>query len=293
MKRNIFVLLIILLLIPAARGDAQNEISAIDSMTIDLWPDYDRASVLVLLTGLLPDDTRFPAIVTVPLPKNAQLNAVARIDGRDGIMKDDIASIPGPSDMLMFITPDLQFRVEYYIPYTVNGNQRLFDYAWLADIAVSNLQLKIQQPKAATSFDVKPAAIDIVTDGDGLTYHAFPPRAVLAGQSFSVHLEYEMTTPQLSANTLPRARAESQVPGELSRSATGSRANWAILVIIVGGLLIIIGVVWLIASRRNQMDTHEPYSQKPQKQSRAKFCHDCGEPVDKADKWCGQCGTNL
>jgi hypothetical protein len=293
MKRNIFVFLFILLLIPAARVDAQNEIAAIDSLTIELWPDYDRAAVLVLLTGLLPDDTRFPATVTVPLHENAQLNAVARIDGRDGIMKDDISSIPGPSGMLMFITPDLRFRVEYYMPYTVNGNQRLFDYSWLADIAVNNLHLKIQQPKAATSFNVKPPAIDIVTEGDGLTYHAFPPRAVLAGRKFSVHLEYEMTTTRLSANMLPSARAESQVSGELSPSATGSRINWAILAIIAGSLLTIIGVVWLIASRRNQINTHEPHSQKPQKQRRAEFCRDCGEPVDKADKWCGQCGTNL
>jgi len=293
MKRNIFAVLFILLLIPATYGNAQNEISVIDSLTIDLWPDYDRPSVLVLLTGRLPDDTRFPATVTVPLAKNAQLNAVARIDGRDGIMKDDISSIPGPSDMLMFITPDLQFRVEYYIPYTVNGNQRLFDYAWLADIAVNNLQLKIQQPKAATSFDVKPAAIDIVTGGDGLTYHAFSPRAVLAGQSFSVHLEYEMTTTRLSANMLPPARAESQVTGELSRSDTGPRTNWAILAIIAGSLFIITGVVWLLASRRNQMEPYKPHSQKPRKQPRDKFCRDCGEPVDKADKWCGQCGTDL
>ena len=293
MNRNIFVLLFILLLIPAAQGDAQNEISVIDSLTIDLWPDYDRASVLVLLTGRLPDDTRFPATVTVPLPKNAQLNAVARIDGRDGIMKDDISSIPGPSDMLMFITPDLQFRVEYYIPYTTNGNQRLFDYSWLADIAVNNLQLKIQQPKAATSFVVKPAAIEIVTGGDGFTYHAFSPRGVLTGQSFSVHLEYEMKANQLSANTLPPPRAESQGPGEFSPPATGSRTGWAFLAIIVGGLIIVIGVVWQIASHRNQTDTPEPHSQKPRKQPRAKFCRNCGEPVDKADKWCGQCGTNL
>ncbi len=63
MRRNIIVFLFIALLIPATQGQAQNEISAIDSLAIELWPDYDRSSVLVLLTGLLPADTRFPACV--------------------------------------------------------------------------------------------------------------------------------------------------------------------------------------------------------------------------------------
>ena len=295
MNRNILVFLFILLLIPAAKGEAQNEVSAMDSLTIELWPDYDRPSVLVLLTGLLPADTQFPATVIVPLPENAQLNAVARIDGRDGIMKDDISSVPGPSNLLMFITPDLQFRVEYYMPYIVNGNQRLFDYSWLADIAVNNLQLKIQQPKAATSFNIKPAATGIMTDDNGLIYHPLPPKTVLAGQPFSVHLEYEMTTVQLSVDTLSPPRAESQIPDAFTQSAMGSgtKTNWAILAIISGAFIVIIGLIWLITSRRNQTDTHEMNSQKLQMQPRAKFCRDCGEPLDETDKWCGQCGTNL
>ncbi len=292
MKRNILIFLFILLLVPAAQGQAQNEISTIDSLTIELWPDYDRSSVLVLLTGLLPADTRFPATVTVPFPKNAQLNAVARIDGRDGIMKDDISSAPGPSEMLIFITPDLQFRVEYYMPYVVTGTRRVLDYSWMADIVVNNLQLKIQQPRTATSFTVKPAATDIKTSPDGLTYHALPQKAVLAGQSFSVRLEYEMPTAQLSANTRPPSPAESQMPGKNPPAATESRTNWPILVIILGGLIVIIGLIWLIASHRNQTDA-QSHSPKPTKQPRAKFCRDCGEPVDETDKWCGQCGTYL
>ncbi|MCF6246199.1 MAG: hypothetical protein L3J69_02440 [Desulfobacula sp.] len=293
MKRNILIFLFILLLIPAEKGEAKNEISAMESLTIELWPDYDRPSVLVLLTGQLPADTQFPATVIIPLPENAQLNAIARIDDRDGIMKDDIPSAPGPSNMLMFITTDLQFRVEYYMPYIVNGSQRLFDYTWLSDIAVNNLQLKIQQPKAAKSFNIKPAAMDIMTGGGGLTYHTFPPKTVLPGQSFSVHLEYEMTTIQLSANILPLQSSDAQMLVSSPQPATGTPTNWTTLIIIVGGFLVLIGLVWLIMSRRSQVDTHERHSQKTKKQLLAKFCHDLGEPVDETDKWCGQCGQNL
>jgi hypothetical protein len=292
MKLNILVCLFILLLMPMAKGYAQNEVLAIETMNIELWPDYDRPSVLVLLTGMLPADTRFPATVIVPLPKNAQLNAIARIDSRDGIMKSDISSTPGPSNMLMFITTDLQFRVEYYIPYITNGNQRSFDYSWLADVNVNKLQLKIQQPKAAVSFNIKPGAIDITTGQDGLTYHAFLSKAVLAGQSFSARMEYEMITDQLSVSTLPPSPVKSQEP-LFPPAATGSGTNLPVLSMIAGGLIIIIGLIWLIVSRRSQVDTHEQHSQNPRDKPQIKFCRKCGEPVDETDKWCSQCGAYL
>jgi hypothetical protein len=293
MKRNILIFLFILLLIPVTQGYTQNDISAIESMSIGLWPDYDRPSVLVLLTGLLPADTQFPATVIVPLPENAKLNAVARIDGSDGIMKNDISVAPGPSGMLMFITTDLQFRVEYYIPYIVNGNQRSFDYSWLADIDVNSLQLKIQQPEAATSFNVKPATINRITEQDGLIYHAFPAKAVLAGQSFFAHLEYEMLTTRLSVNTQPSQQVENQAPEQFFPSIAESRTNLPVLAIIAGGLLVLVGLVWIIVANRNRVDTNEPHSQKPRNPPQTKFCRNCGEPTDETDKWCGQCGTYL
>ena len=100
------------MLMPAAIGIAQTPVSVIDSLDIEIWPDYDRASVLVLLTGALPGDTRLPASVTLPLPGGAQINAIARIDSKDGSMKDDIFSSNDPPDTLTFVTPDLRFRVE-------------------------------------------------------------------------------------------------------------------------------------------------------------------------------------
>ena len=141
MKRSSFILLVVFVLMPMAQGFAQNPVSVIEALDIEIWPDYDRPSVLVLLTGTLLGDTLLPASVSLPLPKAARLNAVARIDRKDGSMKDDIFSSTDPPGTLTFITPDLRFRVEYYLPYTVNENQRSFDYFWLAALSVNNFQL--------------------------------------------------------------------------------------------------------------------------------------------------------
>ena len=198
MKRTALILFIIVMLMPVTPGIAQNPVDVIDTLDIELWPDYDRPSVLVLLTGTLPVDTRLPASVTLPIPQGAQINAVARIDSKDNSMKDDIFSSADPPGKLTFVTPDLRFRVEYYLPYTVDDNRREFDYTWLADIRVNNLHLRVQRPISASDLSIEPATANVARSEDGFDYHTFPPRTVAAGQPFSLHVEYLSNSAQLS-----------------------------------------------------------------------------------------------
>jgi len=293
MRRNLFILLILFMLMPMATGFAQKPVSYIDSLDIEIWPDYDRASVLVLLTGTLPGDTQFPASVTLPLPEAAQLNAVARIDGKDGNMKDDIISSTDPPGMLTFSTPDKRFRVEYYLPYTVNSNQRSFDYTWLAPITVNNFQLRVQRPTWASSLNTDPASANIVRGAGGFDYHIFPARAVPAGQPFSLHVDYKMTTAQLSATSLPRQNSSTQTPAIPATPGTGSGINWALAAIVAGGLIFIVALVWQIASRRPSPIIRKPIDSRVERQSGAKFCHNCGVPIDEGDIFCRGCGSEL
>jgi hypothetical protein len=292
-KRKLFILLIFFMLIPIAPGFAQNPVSVIDALDIEIWPDYDKPSVLVLLTGTLPGDTRLPASVTLPLPEAARLNAVARIDRKDGNMKDDILSSTDPSGRLTFITPDLRFRVEYYLPYTVNKTQRSFDYTWLAAVSVNNFKLRVQRPSSASTLYTEPATANVVKSGDGFDYHTFPARAVPAGQSFSLRVDYKMTNAQLSATSMPPPNTNMQTPALPAASSTGPGINWALAAVVSGGLIIIVAVIWQIASRRPSPKIRKPIDSRVEKQSRAKFCRNCGEPIDEDDRFCRGCGSKL
>jgi hypothetical protein len=293
MKRRLFILLIFFMLTPMAIGFAQNPVSVIDSLDIEIWPDYDRASVLVLLTGTLPRDIRFPVSVTLPLPEVAQLNAVARIDSKDGNMKDDIVSSTDPPGTLTFITSDLRFRVEYYLPYTVDKSQRSFDYTWLAAISVNNLQLRVQRPTSAITLSTEPAAANVVRGGDGFDYHSFPARAVPAGQPFLLHVDYKMAAAQLSATSLQPQNTSIQTPTKPATQGTGSGINWALAAIVAGGLIIIGALIWQIASRRASPDIPKHIDSRVERQSLANFCRNCGEPIDQGDRFCRGCGSEL
>ena len=73
------ILLLLLLLLVALPVAAQTEVTQLDTLTVELWPDYDRPAMLVILTGTLPESAALPATVTIPLPPEAEINAVARL----------------------------------------------------------------------------------------------------------------------------------------------------------------------------------------------------------------------
>jgi hypothetical protein len=291
MKRKAFMLLIIFMTMPMAAGFAQNPVSVLDSLGIEIWPDYDKASVLVLMTGTLPEATQFPASVTLPLPEAAQLNAVARFDRKDGNMIDDIFSSTETPGTLTFITPDLRFRVEYYFPYTVNKKQISFDYTWLADLSVNNFQLRVQRPTSAGTLNTKPATASVVRSGDGFDYHSFPVRTVPAGQSFSLQVDYKMIAAQLSAASLASPNTNLQ-PAALP-ATPGSGINWALAAVVTGGLIILGALIWSLASRRSPPSIRESTDSRVETQLRAQFCRNCGEPTDEGDKFCSGCGSEL
>jgi len=292
LKQKCFFLILLFTLILPAAGYTQGKATAIDSLTVELWPDYDRASALVLLTGALPADTKLPATVTLPIPETAQLNAVARIDGSDGQMKDDISSSPVP-DGLSFITPDLRFRLEYYLPYAVNNNQRTCNFSWLAAISVNKFKLKVQRPLFAGQLTTEPVSINIFTGEDGFTYYAFPEQVVQAGQSFSVRIDYTMTKDQLSVERLALPSTGVQKPELPSRARTGSDVNWLLLAVVAGGLIIVIVFVWKIAIRRAESERPITHKADAKKESYSKFCSNCDNPVSGDDKFCSKCGAGL
>ncbi|MBW1752779.1 MAG: zinc ribbon domain-containing protein [Deltaproteobacteria bacterium] len=292
MKQKYFILIILLTLTLPATGHTQAKVTAIDSLVIELWPDYDRASVLVLLTGTLSADTTLPATVILPIPETAQLNAVARIDSSDGQMKDDIFSSPAPGG-LSFITPDLRFRLEYYLPYAVNNNQRTFNFTWLATVSVNRFQLKVQQPISASLLTTEPVPINVFRGEDGFTYHAFPEQVVQAGQSFSVRGNYTMTMAQLSIERLTPPSTRVQEPGLPSSVKTGADVNWPLLAVVVGGIMIVIVFVWQIATRRTESNRPITHNATAKKESYPKFCSNCDNQINIDDRFCNKCGAAL
>ncbi len=164
---------------PAALAQAP----ALETMSIDLWPDYDQPSVLVLLTGRLTAATPLPATVTLPLPSEATLNAVARLTPQGTLMADIAYELSATGDSLTLTTPDNGFRIEYYVPYGGEGLERAYQFNWQAPVAVTNLLVTVQQPAVATNLLTTPVPASVTTASNGLRMHNLRAQPLGPGES--------------------------------------------------------------------------------------------------------------
>jgi hypothetical protein len=290
MKQLIFAFLFVTGLALIAPAYAQEKAAALDWVTVDLWPDYDRPSVLVLITGGLSADAPLPAEVTVPLPEGATVNVVARITDENEMI-DDIEYVT-EEGALTLVTPDARFRVEYYLPYEADGLQRAFTFAWLAQLSVEEMDVTVQQPQQATSLETEPEPSSVVEGGDGLQYYNLPGRSVAAGEPYLVAVTYTMGTPQLTQSS--GATAD---PAQVEPDTTP--VNWPVMLAIAGALLLLLALAWqlwgdrLTTARAGASRKPRPAHRSRRAANAVRYCHQCGEAAQPGDRFCRACGTRL
>ncbi len=298
-----------LLLVVGLPARAQTPADRLEALGVELWPDYDRPAMLVLLTGTLPAEAALPATVTIPLPADADVNAVASFNASGALMSDVDYTVE--DGQITLDTPAARFRVEYYAPYEVDGNAYSYTFDWLADVAVDAMTVIVQQPLAAVDFQVTPAAESSgAVRGDSLTYHTLPTRAVGAGEPFAVEIVYTVDAPVLSAPPVPTLAAGTGTSTATSTIGdTGGDGFNPLWLLAVVGALALIGAAWYLGQRqgRARARNRKPQPTRPAKTSAAKppappaakppaaarYCHNCGQPAQPNDTFCRHCGTQL
>jgi hypothetical protein len=300
-----FILVSLLLLVSTLSVHAQTPVSTLSQLVIDFWPDYDQSSVLVLLTGTLPEGTALPAEVTIPLPADASVHVVARIT-QDGGMIDDVVYTTEGNQLRMTL-PETRFRVEYYLPYTAVDSSRSFTFTWLSSTSVDEMLLAVQQPVAATDLATQPTAVAVAQSStDGFTYHTLPNQAVPGGKPLTVSFNYTMNSPQLSTENLPVVdsgnETETAVAPPDASTADESPINWILLLSVAAIVVAAVALTWVVATQRTQTKTRKPQPNRSKvnksgpaavapKKSAARYCHECGRPLQTGDQFCRNCGT--
>lgn len=319
MKRFSWILLLFAFFL-AAPAQAQSSPAAIEQLTVDLWPDFDQPSVLVLLTGKLPASTPLPAVITVSVPAAATLNAVARVTA-DGTMIDDVQyTLDTAAQTLSITLSDLSFRVEYYEPYERNDLERQFIFTWQTPTPVQQLLVSVQQPAAATAMTVSPSPISVTPGNNGLQYHNMPATDLPANQAYTLEVNYTMSSSALTTS-LVQPPSATGIPSDLLPDAGSSDSGNSTLLLVgaaVMGVLVVGGVVWLVINRSSVQPGPRMRRRGPTRQSRrqtpppikrtpapppstesppsgvpARFCHNCGQPGHADDRFCRYCGTEL
>ena len=144
------------LLFPAFSALAQETGITLSSWNIEVWPEYDKPSVLVIYNGRWPkvvfpaDADRFAACWerSTRSPKAMQREISFRLSGARATAK---------GQAVVFELDKPQFVVEFYVDALSEPPDRSFNLVMSTPYAAQQGELSLRQPSRATDMQITPA----------------------------------------------------------------------------------------------------------------------------------------
>jgi len=289
--------LLMLLLLPwqPVLGQAQHTVR-LSAAVVNLWPEHDRPSMLVIYEIDLAEDTPLPQDLVFQIPEDAELVTVSgRNPGGRLVVLDHTVTTIGDWQDVTFATDSLEIQMEYYDPNLIKQEEiRLFEFQWLSIYPVDLLQLIVRQPFGASEIQGEPSLGERIAGRSGMQYYLVEAGAVPAGELFTLSLRYIKNTANLSypaLEVLPLTPINADTPGRTPSPM--QVVLW--LVAVALAVLIMVGLYywWFRVNITQKSDriTQGIGFTNPEKQ--AVFCHECGTRSKAGDSYCRNCGTEL
>lgn len=287
----------------------------LSKLEVDLWPEYDHPSVLVIYHITLAPETTLPTELTFRIPAAAgEPNAVA-VRQPDGQLfsVDYETQVNGEWELVTFTATLPEIQLEYYDPgLQQEGSQKSYTYNWPGDYAVDKMLLQIQLPAGASNMQITPGPVTQVTGGDGMTYFTKEVGATSQGQTFSIKITYQKESSQLSVATLevqPSAPLSSNTTWQEKLHAAipwlfpESGSPYIVLPWILGFFALVLifgGGYWYWKTGREDSTPKRRRSRgsKPKEEGTSQeagiiYCHQCGKRASPGDSFCRSCGSKL
>ena len=292
MKRFLLVLSLLLFLGVAGNAAAQSSL-AVDLLQVQLLPEYDQPSMLVIYTIQLSADQVLPAEVSVRIPARVGDPMAVTVQEDDSVLRyrEYTRTVEGEWSEITFLADFPVIQIEYYdTALSQNDQPRSYDFRWLSDFDINSLVVSVIEPVNATGMTILPNLGNVSESGEGLTIYNGNLGSWSAGETFDLTLSYQKNNTKLSV-------------GGASGSFFDALPIWAWALIGVGALVLVAGgVIFMRNKPENYQSTYRQKKQRKGSRSTATsnirgtsktFCHQCGSPAVAGDKFCRECGTKL
>ncbi|MEW6405319.1 MAG: zinc ribbon domain-containing protein [Chloroflexota bacterium] len=303
MQKQYAVFLLLLLVMIPAEVSAQDEVR-LAYLQVDLWPEYDRPEMLVILRASLAAEVTLPVDVTFRIPAAAGEPHAVAARQPDGALLNAIYERQVEEQWayvtITATTPDIQF--EYYDPQLEKKDDaRHYEFVWAGEYDVKSMLVQVQQPIGASQMSIEPDLGAFEPGSDGLQYYIMEIGAPLAGDEVSVKVDYQKPTDALTIESFqPSALA-------IEGSQQNAGIDWlSLLPWILGGLgvlLVVGGIFWywrsgqdiseLKQTSRGRRAVSRPQVSVGEGAGDGIYCHQCGKRAASGDRFCRACGTRL
>jgi hypothetical protein len=284
---------------------AQTTATHLSTLQIELWPEFDRPDMLVILKMALPAASSLPAAVELRLPTGATVNAVAEFQVSNLINVVYQTRTEANWKVISFTATVPEIQVEYYDPGLIkNENARHYEMIWPNPFTVDSFTLKVQQPLDATDMVITPTLGSNLTGSDGLTYFQDTLGPMGSEETFQITIDYNKANDRLTAENMQVEPAD-----PLNGTGTTTTTSTALSPVTIGligagvlGLALIIGgALWYYFSTIREpapapRKRHAPASKTKAAidiEDDAVYCQQCGRRASAGDRFCRQCGARL
>ena len=208
-------------------------------MVVQVWPEYDKRAVLVIMTFALPAEVPLPATFKFAVPTGAVIAGIGEVDPNGNFTFNYANSYPpvAPGTDWDIATIQVQkyrsLQIDYYYDpgLPVGAGPRSFPLLLQLPMDVTSLNLHVQQPARATDFNVQPAMQGTGAAQDGFTYAVASLSDAKAGSTFSYVVSYSKPDGELSTST-------SETTGAKLNTSTVLLAVILVIVVLIGGVVI-------------------------------------------------------
>ncbi|MDH5537540.1 MAG: zinc ribbon domain-containing protein [Betaproteobacteria bacterium] len=285
------ILILSLLFVPGL-GTAADNASRLESLQIEIWPEYDRPAALVILKGELAGDVSLPVSLALRIPASSGgPAAVAYAAQKTGPLLNLRHDRSAAADFITvrFTTPERFFHVEFYDPLATGTRERSYKYLWPGDLPVDALQVIVQEPAAASDISVQPELGDRSTGTDGLRYRAAQLGPAPQGKALPIEIRYAKSDPRTSMEIL-KVDAPSASPPASPQAITSAEERDAFrlflasgaFALLVAGSSLLYFLWWRRRPRPSAADA-----------AGGNFCGKCGHALAAGDRFCSKCGTAI
>lgn len=288
------VILLASMFLLAGNVQAQADLS-VNTVQVQLWPEYDQPAMLVIYTLELGTDQALPAEVSVRIPASVgDPLAVAVLEDDGLITRQYTRTVDGDWADITLETDFSVIQIEYYdTALDQRDPERSYTFSWEADYTVDNLVISVKEPPNAVGFNVLPSLGIGQAGSDGLMTYANNFGSLAANQVFNLTLGYTKNDTVLGVDSVDQSSGAT----EADSSSGGLLPVWGWVLVGVGVAVLALGGVFYY---RSQQEVSVSKYQARKKRSAASkpaqggaFCHNCGARAAAGDKFCRECGTRL
>jgi hypothetical protein len=268
------------------------------TVLVDIQPDYDKPSVLVIYHYTLAIDVALPASLELRIPVQAKnsINAVAVADSSGNLVLESYTTREsGDWTIISLQSTSRNIRVEYYDAYLKDADTRSYNYVWSGNYPVDAFSVSFLQPLDSTAMTFVPDLGDGTVDANGLTYYLSAIGALKVDKNYSLHFDYKKTTDRLSASVQTVQPTGPVGSTFVSILAKNLNLILGVLVILLVVALLVGIIFWRKDRKRSSGDSRKRHISTAKRGNLPGdvYCNQCGKRAQPGDVFCRTCGTRI